>query len=429
MDGIDIAQDSPRTEKLKILFVEDNPIDLELILCTLERANVDVAADIARTKAEFVDLLLASPHHAVVSDYRLNGWTGIEALELTRAHRADLPFILVTGALGEEAAVECFKLGISDYILKDRLVRLPVAIVRSIGVADLLRERTRVAQRLRDSESMFQTLAEEIDTAIFVYNGPRCVYANHEAELVTGYTRQELLLVNSLTLIDASSRDDVIKMGFRNLGAEDFARHREVKITTKTGDTKWISMRSRAIELDGKLGRLLTAYDITKQKATEHEMLRLAVTDPLTGLANYRRLIDAFDSELARSRRNGTSFSLMLLDLDGLKKINDVYGHAVGSRALSRVGHILQTQCRNVDVAARYGGDEFAVILPETTVPEAKHLAHRVAKAVEDDSEKPQLSISFGLAACPDDGESFKEVLRIADGGLYFLKGQKFTSA
>jgi two-component system, cell cycle response regulator len=158
-------------------------------------------------------------------------------------------------------------------------------------------------------------------------------------------------------------------------------------------------------------------------------MLRLAVTDPLTGLANYRRLIDSFDSELARSRRTGSSFSLMLLDLDGLKKINDVYGHAVGSRALYRVGHVLQTQCRNVDTAARYGGDEFAVILPETGVPDAKNLAHRVAKAVKEDPETPRLSISFGLAACPDDGDSFKEVLRIADGGLYFFKGQKFALA
>jgi len=416
-------------EDLRILFVEDNPADLELILCTLERANLQVVANVARTKSEFLDYLLGTPHHAVVADYHLGGWTGLEALELMRAHRPELPFILVTGALGEEAAVECVKHGISDYILKDRLVRLPLAIARSIGEMNLIQERKKIDQRVRDSEAMFHTLAEAIDTAIFVYAASRCVFANYEAERITGYNREELLVMNSLNLIDASSRNDVIQMGFRTAGIEELPRHREIKITTKSGETKWLSMTSRAIEIEGKLGRLVTAFDITKHKVTEHEIRRLAATDSLTGLANYRHLLDAFDAELARSRRTGNSFSLMLLDLDGLKKINDVYGHAVGSRAITRVGHILQTQCRNVDTPARYGGDEFAVILPETGVLDARHLAHRVAKAVKEDSETPSISISFGLAACPDDGSSFKEVLQIADGGLYFLKGQKFTSA
>jgi len=89
----------------------------------------------------------------------------------------------------------------------------------------------------------------------------------------------------------------------------------------------------------------------------------LAVTDPLTGSANYRRLVDALENEIQRSRRTGRPFSLLLLDLDGLKKINDNYGHLVGTRALCRVANVLRANSRFIDTAARYGGDEFALII------------------------------------------------------------------
>ena len=103
----------------------------------------------------------------------------------------------------------------------------------------------------------------------------------------------------------------------------------------------------------------------------------LAVTDPLTGLANYRRLVDALDGEIQRSRRTGRRFSLLLFDLDGLKKVNDNYGHLVGSKALCRVANVLRVNSRSIDTAARYGGDEFALILPETGINAAQEVARR----------------------------------------------------
>jgi diguanylate cyclase (GGDEF)-like protein len=213
-------------------------------------------------------------------------------------------------------------------------------------------------------------------------------------------------------------------MGFSAGGADMVPQHHEAKIVTKCGEIKWLDMTSSVLDIDGKRGRLVTAFDITERKKAHEETRRLVTIDPLTGLANYRRLLNAFDSELDRSMRTGRSFSFLLLDLDGLKKINDVHGHAVGSRALCRVGDVLRTQCRSVDIAARYGGDEFAVILPETSVKDAKYVANRIAGSVRLDREEPAISVSFGLAACPIDGSSFKEVLRAADNGLYSMKDQ-----
>ncbi len=149
---------------------------------------------------------------------------------------------------------------------------------------------------------------------------------------------------------------------------------------------------------------------------------RLAVSDPLTGLANYRRFIEVLDSEMQRSGRTGRPFAVLLLDLDGLKSINDRYGHLVGSQALCRLANIFQIHCRSIDMAARYGGDEFAVILPETGEKEARRVAARIHDQLAHDARQPALSVSVGTAVYPSDGVTAEQLLRVADRALYEMK-------
>jgi diguanylate cyclase (GGDEF)-like protein len=148
----------------------------------------------------------------------------------------------------------------------------------------------------------------------------------------------------------------------------------------------------------------------------------LAASDPLTGLANYRRLVDALEGEIQRSRRTGRPFSLLLFDLDGLKKINDSYGHLVGSRALCRVATVLRVNSRTIDTVARYGGDEFALILPETGINAAQEVARRICDRLAKDGELPPISVSVGVAAYAQDGETLEALMGAADQGLYKAK-------
>jgi diguanylate cyclase (GGDEF)-like protein len=169
---------------------------------------------------------------------------------------------------------------------------------------------------------------------------------------------------------------------------------------------------------------LALAAETTEHKRAEEHVRQLAVTDPLTGLANYRRLLSAVDLEIKRYGRTGRSFAILLFDLDGLKRINDNYGHVVGSRALCRLGEVLRTHCRGVDTPARYGGDEFAVVLPETTAKSAEQIATRIRDRVAKDEEVPAISVSVGIAVFPEDGETIETLLSRADRSLYYMKEQ-----
>lgn len=267
-------------------------------------------------------------------------------------------------------------------------------------------------------EANFRTLAEAIACAIFVSQGKRLHYVNHAAETMTGYAREELLSMNFWDLVP-DCRELVLNRGGARHGG---ARHYEVKILTKNGDERWLDISKTMIEFDGTLASLFSAFDLTERKHAEAEVQLLAVTDPLTGLGNYRRLVEALDAEVKRTGRTGRPFAVLLLDLDQLKKINDRYGHLIGSQALYRVADVLRVFCRAIDTAARYGGDEFAVILPETTAAAARLVASRIRSRLATDSLQPPLSVSVGVAGYPQDGETMEALLRTADRELYGMK-------
>jgi diguanylate cyclase (GGDEF)-like protein len=150
----------------------------------------------------------------------------------------------------------------------------------------------------------------------------------------------------------------------------------------------------------------------------------MASSDSLTGLANHRRLTEVLESEIQRSRRTGRSFALLLFDLDGLKKINDKFGHLTGSRAIKRLGTALRDNSRSIDTPARYGGDEFVLVVPEASEEEAARAAVRICEQLANDGQKPAITVSVGLAVYPENGTSIEKLLGAADRALYRMKGR-----
>ena len=167
---------------------------------------------------------------------------------------------------------------------------------------------------------------------------------------------------------------------------------------------------------------LVLAAVVSERKEVEAQLRHLAVSDPLTGLANYRQLVHVLEVEIQRSQRTGRPFAVLFLDVDRLKKINDRHGHLVGSRALCRLADALRASSRVIDTGARFGGDEFALILPETGATAARQVARRVVARLDKDGEKPAVSVSVGVAVFPDQGSSVATLLNAADTALYDAK-------
>jgi diguanylate cyclase (GGDEF)-like protein len=153
------------------------------------------------------------------------------------------------------------------------------------------------------------------------------------------------------------------------------------------------------------------------------QVQHLAVTDSLTGLGNYRTLVQTLEAEIQRSRRTGRPFALLLFDLDALKSVNDRYGHLVGSSAIRRLAAKMRTSCRTMDTAARYGGDEFAVVLPEADINAAATVGRRICERLAQDGESPRVTCSVGAAVFPRDGDSIEQLFSVADAALYRMKG------
>jgi diguanylate cyclase (GGDEF)-like protein/putative nucleotidyltransferase with HDIG domain len=160
---------------------------------------------------------------------------------------------------------------------------------------------------------------------------------------------------------------------------------------------------------------------LTFQKAQEQ-----AITDGLTGVKTHRFFMEALSAEWKRSTRAGRAFALVLMDLDRFKFVNDFYGHLEGDLVLQRVGHILEANCRRSDVVARYGGDEFVILMPETNMEHARQLATKLRGWVSADSllREKNISASFGIACYPLHGSTPQELIQVADASMYLSKHQ-----
>jgi diguanylate cyclase (GGDEF)-like protein/PAS domain S-box-containing protein len=247
---------------------------------------------------------------------------------------------------------------------------------------------------------------------------------NQALVTMLGYaSRDELLAANHVSdiLCDASKRERLLG----SFPGQDPAEPLEIDWKRKNGTTLKVRLSGREVSNANERGSYeIIVEDVTQQRKLEDYLRQQAAKDSLTGLANYRHLVETVNTEMKRSERTSREFSLLFLDLDGLKQINDRFGHLVGSQALCRLADVLCICSRDVDTPARFGGDEFALVLPETGQAAAGLVARRICDSFANDGRTPKLSVSIGIAVYPQDGDKLDSLLGTADAALYSMKAK-----
>src|SRR5579863_5002746 len=419
-----------RRRMIRALIVDDNLAEVELCLQELKRAQFAISADVVKTPADFIERLHKESYDVVLAASSVEGWTGLQALALLQEQEREIPFILVTKPLETEIVDEFMRKGASDCVDKTRLVRLPLAVAIAVERTTLRGEQDQVEKALRHSEAHYRALLENPTYGIcrFDVNG-RFLEVNEALVTMLGYgSKEDLKAANLATDIisDPVERGQLFEP-YRQTGHVDLI---EVECKRKDGTPMKVRLSGRQVgnEEGAPEGCEIIAEDVTAQCASEDHLRHLAATDALTGLANYRRLSETLESEIKRSERTARAFAVLLFDLNGMKRINDSHGHLAGNRALCRLADIFRSSCRSIDTAARYGGDEFAIVLPESGPIEASAVGRRVCERLSGDSEEPRLSVSVGIAVYPGDGASIDALLQAADRALYTMKQQKKAS-
>ena len=468
---------------LKVLIVEDSERDTALLLIELQKAGYAPLYKRVDTAVEMRSALDAEPWDVVISDHVMPTFSSFAALRLLHSKDIDLPFIIVSGQIGEDAAVEAMKAGANDYVMKGNLKRLVPAIQREIRDAQIRRERLqreaeltsqeeesrrRHARHLAILNKISQSLSEvkDFDTllrkgldgvigalqfssgALFLrsaVDGEFSLGANSEVNLeFVDILNQMLAQANanwktndneSSTYLkhmgDHTSVIDTHKLGFQS-GHARFVVSVPLKSAGKLVAIVMLASSRKKIPSSEEKQLLNTIGNQTgiaiENALLLQKMSQLSMTDELTKLYNRRHFYNVLEIEIDRARRDDRPLSLNILDIDRFKDYNDKFGHIGGDSVLKSLAAVMTSHLRKTDTSFRYGGDEFAVIMPETDSNKAKDVLERVRlkwlhmpKTESLGLENP-LGFSAGIAEFPKNGETQDSLVFLADAALYCSK-------
>lgn len=415
-----------RRRPLRVFFVHRDADAIESCLQELEKGQFTVKSDFVLNLAQFTEHLRFNSYDVVVVEYPSPSLKGPNALLLLRQSVGEIPLIFLTAGIGSASIAELAAQSNFEYVEREHIAQLPMAVRRVLNEKRLHSVLEEAEKALRHSQSLYRALADNPAYGVCRCDaGGKLLDVNQALVTMLGYEfKEELLAADRASQI-------VLDLGHGTPLAGSFpesARFQPIEREwkRKNGTILKVRLSGRdALDEHGEFnGREIIAVDVTEQRMIEEQLRHQASSDSLTALANHRRLLEVLHSEILRSKRTGREFSLLMLDLDGLKKVNDQFDHLAGDRALCRLGQILRDCCRSIDTAARYGGDEFAVVLPETGTAAAALVARRIFELLEAEAEQPPLSVSVGIASYPADADGIGTLLYAADKALYAMKSK-----
>lgn len=408
---------------LRILFAHSDAAKVAQCVQELRNSRFNITEDVVATPRQFAEFLKSKLYDLVLAEYPSPNWLGTQALEILRLGNHQTPCIFLGDTMQSETEAELISRGAADCVAMDHLGHIPVAVRRALSDCKLREESRETEKKLRHSEARYRALVGNLAYGMCRCS-PKGKFLDVNQALVTmlGFrSREELLTVNLAAeiLADPSRRAQLLGHSSDLIPVGPL----EIEWKRKDGAALKVRLSGREVTSEGKKDSYeIIVEDVTQQRKLEDHLRQQAAKDPLTGLANYRHLVDTVNTEIKRSERTAREFALLFLDLDGLKQINDTFGHLVGSQSLCRLADVLCLCSREIDTSARFGGDEFALVLPETARESAASVARRICDRLANDGREPKLSVSIGIAIYPQNGQTIDALLGAADAALYAIK-------
>lgn len=408
-----------------VLIIDDDQdmLDiLEFLLANEGGYRVETALDF---DSAMMKLAHSSPDIAMI-DIRLGSSNGLEFIPIIKHQAPDIDCIIMTADREVEFAVKALRYGAIDYLFK------PIDSTYLLRTLDDLFHQRRIKKEQIRRDRQLKTILDQSLGLIFLLSPTgTCLEVSSAALSLIDHKRDRILgspIWMTPWLQHSSTEGEKIQQAVGK-AASGKAQKLQVEIANHQGDKTWFEFNLKPVFEEGDKVSLILAegHDLSDHLRVEKDLKRLALHDPLTELANRTMLYEHMGKALARSERNNLLFSVLYIDLDNFKMINDTFGHQAGDDLLIKFAECLKDCVRDEDIVSRVGGDEFVILLNsefarEGSIIVVERVLRSCAEMAIREGHGNVISASIGIAIYPVDGSDVDALIRNADTAMYAAK-------
>ena len=429
------------SEKSKILLVDDKPENLIAYEEILSDLDVDILKADGANQA--MKVLLYGTVALIILDVEMPEMDGYELATILRRREEtkSIPIMFVTGIFkGDDSIFKGYELGAVDYLIKP--IDITILLHKAMVFVQLDQQKkalehnnellqTEISRRVKvEMKMQMATMVYEnaVEGIVITDSEANILFTNPAFTHITGYEQEEAIGKNPRILKSDMHDDDFFKNMWDSLIEKGHWKG-EIWNRRKNGEAypEWLSISAIKNPQDKIDNFVAVFHDITEIKERQEKIEHMAYHDPLTALPNRQLFYDRISVAIKHSQRNKLKISVLFIDLDNFKKINDSYGHAVGDMLLKQVAQNIKHSCRSDDTVARIGGDEFAALLPEIETEKdiieiAKRIVSLLAQPYEIEGHKCYIGASIGITVYPTDGKTPDDLIKNADIAMYSAK-------
>lgn len=404
---------------LSVLFVEDETVAREKISGMIGREVSNLY--LAENGKRGLEMFRENMPDVIITDIKMPVMDGLEMAREIRAVNSEVPIIVITAHGESEFLMTAIDIGIDSYLMKpldvSKLGAKLKAIAAHIHIAKELRHKNRLLEEYKKAVDQSNLVCK---TAI----SGEIIYANDEFCMVSGYSRNELIGKPFDFVLHPSNPENTIT-GMQNTIRSKNIWKGIMEHKKKNGDSYFVDLA--VVPLldpdDNILKFIYIGHNVSELVDFTRWLKQLSNTDSLTQIYNRMAFNDLLETEIVRAKRYNTGLALIILDIDHFKNINDTYGHLAGDEVLKTMAALITKSIRTIDIFARWGGEEFVILTPETGIRAAADLAERLRTKIEEHNfgEAGKITSSFGVVSLKGNDLSDSFIKR-ADDTLYVAK-------